>query len=156
MRINTGLLKQQIVKNHLKLTRQRREVFEMFVGMARHVTAEELYREVLRKHPGVGLATIYRTLNLFCGFGLAEARQFGDGHTRYDPVYNKHHHDHLICTRCGKITEFENQHIERLQEQVARRHHFLIRQHKLELYGYCSECQPRESAKPSERKRVEV
>ena len=141
VRIKTGLLQAQISKNHLRLTRQRREVFEVFAGMARHVTAEEVWREATKRTPGVGLSTIYRTLNLFCRFGLAEARQFGDRHTRYDPVYNKQHHDHLICTRCGRITEFENRHIERLQEQVARRHHFRIQEHKLELYGLCSGCQ---------------
>jgi Fur family ferric uptake transcriptional regulator len=140
MRAKAGMLQAQISKNHLRLTRQRREVFEVFASMARHVTAEEVWREAAKRTPGVGLSTIYRTLNLFCRFGLAEARQFGDGHTRYDPVYNKHHHDHLICTRCGRITEFENQHIERLQEQVARRHHFRIQEHKLELYGLCSTC----------------
>jgi Fur family ferric uptake transcriptional regulator len=145
MRARAGVLQAQISKNHLRLTRQRCEVFDVFTGMARHVTAEEVYREVLKKDPQVGLSTIYRTLNLFCRFGLAEARQFGDGHTRYDPVYNKHHHDHLICTGCGRITEFENQHIERLQEQVARRHHFHIREHKLELYGLCAGCGGREA-----------
>jgi len=136
----TAVLKTQIVKNHLRLTRQRQEIFRAFTGMARHVTAEEVYREVSKKDHRVGLATIYRTLGLFCRFGLAEARQFGDGHTRYDPVYDKHHHDHLICTECGAITEFENEHIERLQEQVARRHRFVIREHKLELYGHCADC----------------
>lgn len=140
MRANPGLLQSQIAKNHLKLTRQRREIFDVFAGMARHVTAEELYREASRKGPGIGLSTIYRTLNLFCRVGLAEARQFGDGHTRYDPIYNKHHHDHLICTRCGKIAEFENLAIERLQETVARKHRFVIHNHKLELYGLCAKC----------------
>jgi len=140
---NASLLKTQIAKNRLRFTRQRQEIFKTFVGMARHVTADELHREVVKKEGRVGLSTIYRTLGLFCRFGLAEARQFGDGHTRYDPVYDKHHHDHLICTRCGEITEFENQHIERLQEQVARRHHFVIREHKLELYGLCADCHER-------------
>jgi len=134
------LLQTQIAKNHLRFTRQRREIFEAFAGMARHVTAEEVYREVGKATPRIGLSTIYRTLNLFCRVGLAQARQFGDGHTRYDPVYNKPHHDHLICTRCGQITEFENRHIERLQEQVARRHRFHIQEHKLELYGLCARC----------------
>ncbi|HTP41378.1 MAG TPA: transcriptional repressor [Nitrospiria bacterium] len=142
-----AVLKQQISKNHLRFTRQRQEIFRAFTGMARHVTAEEVYREVQKKDHRVGLSTIYRTLGLFCRFGLAEARQFGDGHTRFDPVYDKHHHDHLICTECGGITEFENQHIERLQEQVARRHRFVIHQHKLELYGLCANCHDRASGR---------
>lgn len=144
---SAALLRTQIVKNHLRFTRQRQEIFRAFVGMARHVTAEEVYREVSKKESRIGLSTIYRTLGLFCRFGLAEARQFGDGHTRYDPVHDKHHHDHLICTQCGEITEFENQHIERLQEQVARRHRFVIREHKLELYGLCADCHGHASAK---------
>jgi len=141
----TAVLKNQISKNHLRFTRQRQQIFKAFTGMARHVTAEEVYREVQKKDHRVGLSTIYRTLGLFCRFGLAEARQFGDGHTRFDPVYDKHHHDHLICTECGEITEFENQHIERLQVQVARRHRFVIREHKLELYGLCASCHGRAS-----------
>jgi Fur family transcriptional regulator, ferric uptake regulator len=152
MRPHPGLLQRQISKNHLKLTRQRREIFEAFIGMARHVTAEELYQEVAKRTPRVGLATIYRTLNLLCRFGMAEVRQFGDGHARYDPIYNKHHHDHLICTQCGKIVEFENQRIEQLQERVARRHQFVILRHKLELYGHCRECQSREGSRRSIRK----
>jgi Fur family ferric uptake transcriptional regulator len=144
---NTALLRTQIARNRLRFTRQRQEIFKAFVGMARHVTADEVYREVLKKESRVGLSTIYRTLGLFCRFGLAEARQFGDGHTRYDPVYDKHHHDHLICTQCGEITEFENQHIERLQEQVARRHRFVIQEHKLELYGLCVDCHGHASGK---------
>ncbi|HXZ25883.1 MAG TPA: transcriptional repressor, partial [Nitrospiria bacterium] len=142
-----AVLKQQISKNHLRFTRQRQEIFRAFTGMSRHVTAEEVYREVQKKDHRVGLSTIYRTLGLFCRFGLAEARQFGDGHTRYDPVYDKHHHDHLICTECGEITEFENRHIERLQEQVARRHRFVIRELKLELYGLCVDCHGRASGR---------
>jgi Fur family ferric uptake transcriptional regulator len=145
--INPTVLRTQITKNHLRFTRQRQEIFKAFTGMARHVTAEEIYREVSKKDHRVGLSTIYRTLGLFCRFGLAEARQFGDGHTRYDPVYDKHHHDHLICTECGEITEFENQSIERLQEQVARRHRFVIRAHKLELYGLCADCHGRASGR---------
>jgi len=144
---NPALLRPHIVRNRLRFTRQRQEIFTAFVGMARHVTAEELYREMSKKEGKIGLSTIYRTLGLFCRFGLAEARQFGDGYTRYDPVYDKHHHDHLICTGCGAITEFENQHIERLQEQVARRHRFVIREHKLELYGLCGDCHGQVSGK---------
>ena len=156
MRAQTALLQAQITKNHLKLTRQRREIFQVFTGMARHVTAEELYQEFMKKNRTVGLSTIYRTLNLFCQFGLAEMRQFGDGHARYDPVYNKHHHDHLICTECGKIAEFENQRIEELQERVARRHHFLIQAHKLELYGLCANCQSHKSGRRPSKKGVDA
>ncbi len=88
----------------------------------------------------MGLATVYRTLNILCQCGLAQQRHFGDARTLYDNVSNKSHHDHLICTDCGKIVEFENPAIERLQELVAKKNRFSIYSHKLELYGLCARC----------------
>ena len=132
------VLKDHLAKHQLKLTRQREHILDMFLKME-HITAEQMYRSLSRKDPRIGLATIYRTLNLFCEAGLAQARHFGT-QTHYDNVAHKGHHDHLICTGCGKIVEFENCDIERLQEEVARRNGFTIQTHKLELYGLCSSC----------------
>ena len=125
----------------MKVTRERRAVLKAFLEADRHVTVEELHDQVKRVNRSVGLATIYRTLNLFCQCGLVEQRQFGDGHTRYELVYNVKHHDHLICTGCGKIIEFENQNIETLQDAVAKKNRFRVFHHKLEMYGHCSECE---------------
>jgi Fur family transcriptional regulator, ferric uptake regulator len=132
------LLKDHLAKHQLKLTRQREQILSVFLKME-HISAEGMYRLLARKYPHIGLATIYRTLNLFCQAGLAQARHFGT-QTQYDNVSHKGHHDHLICTGCGKIVEFENCDIERLQQEVARRHGFTIETHKLELYGLCSSC----------------
>ena len=132
------LLKDHLAKHQLKLTRQREYILQAFL-QNEHITAEQMYRLLAKKDPHIGLATIYRTLNLFCEAGLAQARHFGS-QTQYDNVAHKGHHDHLICTGCGKIVEFENQEIERLQEQVANRNGFTIKTHKLELYGLCSHC----------------
>jgi Fur family ferric uptake transcriptional regulator len=133
-----SVLKDHLTKHQLKLTRQREYILQAFL-QNEHITAEQMYRLLAKKDPHIGLATIYRTLNLFCEAGLAQARHFGS-QTQYDNVAHKGHHDHLICTGCGKIMEFENQEIERLQEQVASRHGFTIKTHKLELYGFCSHC----------------
>ncbi|MBI4400767.1 MAG: transcriptional repressor [Nitrospirae bacterium] len=133
-----GVLKDHLAKHQLKLTRQREQILNVFLKME-HVTAEQIYRMLAKKDPHIGLATIYRTLNLFCDAGLAQARHFG-AQTQYDNVSHKGHHDHLICTACGKIVEFENCDIERLQEEVATRNGFTIQTHKLELYGLCSSC----------------
>jgi Fur family ferric uptake transcriptional regulator len=132
------LLKDHLAKHQLKLTRQREQILSVFLKME-HISAEGMYRLLAKKYPHIGLATIYRTLNLFCQAGLAQARHFGT-QTQYDNVSHKGHHDHLICTGCGKIVEFENCDIERLQEEVARRNGFTIETHKLELYGLCSSC----------------
>ena len=133
-----AVLKEHLAKRQLKLTRQREHILTAFLKM-QHVTAEQMYRQLARKDPHIGLATVYRTLNLFCEAGLAQARHFGT-QTQYDNVTHKGHHDHLICTSCGRIVEFENCEIERLQEEVARKHGFRIQTHKLELYGLCSAC----------------
>lgn len=132
------LLKDHLAKHQLKLTRQREQILSVFLKME-HISAEGMYRLLAKKYPHIGLATIYRTLNLFCQAGLAQARHFGT-QTQYDNVSHKGHHDHLICTGCGKIVEFENCDIERLQQEVARKHGFTIETHKLELYGLCSSC----------------
>jgi len=133
-----SVLQEHLSKHQLKLTRQREQILAVFLRME-HITAEQMYRLLTKKDPHIGLATIYRTLNLFCEAGLAQARHFG-AQTQYDNVAHKGHHDHLICTSCGKIVEFENCDIERLQEEVAAKNGFTIQTHKLELYGLCSSC----------------
>lgn len=132
------LLRDHLAKHHLKVTKQREVILDAFLRNE-HVTAEQLYRMLGRHKPHIGLATIYRTLNLLCESGIAQERHFGS-QTHYDNVVHKRHHDHMICTQCGAIIEFENCDIERLQDQVAARHGFTISTHKLELYGLCSQC----------------
>lgn len=126
-------LKQHLTKNNLKLTRQRENILISFLKME-HVTAEQMYRMLAKKDPHIGLATVYRTLKLLCETGLAQEQHFGT-QTQFDNVSHKGHHDHLICSVCDKIIEFENCQIEELQEEVARDNGFTIRTHKLELYG---------------------
>ncbi|UCE63826.1 MAG: transcriptional repressor [Nitrospirota bacterium] len=132
------LLKQHLSKHNLKLTRQREHILNAFLKME-HVTAEQMYHLLAKKDPHIGLATIYRTLKLFCETGLAQERHFGT-QTQFDNVAQKGHHDHMICTSCGKIVEFQNCQIEKLQEEVATKNGFSIQTHKLELYGLCGNC----------------
>ncbi|PLX72865.1 MAG: transcriptional repressor [Desulfuromonas sp.] len=124
----------------LKSTRQRELVLDEFLGDGRHFSTEELYLRLRKKHPSIGYATVYRTLRLFAECGIAQQRHFGDGQTRYESVARDEHHDHLICTGCGKIVEFENSQIEELQHKVAIEHGFTIENHRLELYGLCNDC----------------
>ncbi|MCG3778425.1 MAG: Ferric uptake regulation protein [Nitrospira sp.] len=131
-------LTEHLGKHQLKLTRQRELILGAFLRQE-HITAEAMYHQLAKSDPHLGLATIYRTLNLFCDAGLAQARHFGS-QTQYDNIAHKGHHDHLICTNCQKIVEFENEEIEQLQEDVARKNGFTITTHRLELYGLCSRC----------------
>ena len=131
----------------LRSTRQRDIILDAFLAADRHISIEELYRKLRAKHSGIGYATVYRTLKLFAESGIARETQFGDGQTRYEHVVAGEHHDHLVCTRCGAIVEFENEKIEDLQIRVARSHGFEVESHKLELYGRCERC--RRGAAPS-------
>lgn len=135
------VLRDYLAANGLKSTRQREAIFEIFRSLPGHVSVEDLYQRVREKHPEIGYATVYRTLKLLKKCGLAEEHHFADGYARYESfnVGESEHHDHLICVQCGHITEFENDEIERLQEQVAASLGFTVTEHKMELYGVCRE-----------------
>lgn len=133
-------LKAYIAKHGLKTSRQRELIAEVFFASTGHLSVDQLLERVRVQDPHVGQATVYRTMKLLAEVGLAGARHFGDGHTRYEPVQSAEHHDHLICTSCGRIVEFHNPQIEELQARVANRHGFVVTQHKLELYGMCADC----------------
>jgi len=129
-----------IEEKGLKSTTQRDEIVNAFFNLKEHVSIEELHHKVQKKNPKIGYTTVYRTLKLLTESGLAHERQFGDGQARYEPVTTEEHHDHLICLKCGAIMEFENKKIEKLQDDVAKQHGFEVKNHKLELYGYCKKC----------------
>ena len=131
---------QHLTRAGLKATRQRELIARAFFATNTHISAETLYRRVSGRDRRIGLVTVYRTLKLLKEAGLAHERQFGEGRALFEHASSERHHDHIICTDCGKITEFENCEIEALQEQVARRFAFTLRYHKLELYGFCREC----------------
>ncbi|MFQ5717226.1 MAG: Fur family transcriptional regulator [Nitrospinales bacterium] len=134
------VLEDYISQNNLKVTRQRRAVLKAFLNCENHVSAEELYRVVSAVEPKIGLATVYRTLALLIQSQLASELDFGDGQKRYEHKFMHSHHDHMICTQCGKIIEFHHPLIEKFQDEVARRNGFTITSHKLSLFGFCKEC----------------
>lgn len=121
----------------LKSTRQRDLIAEVFFGEHGHLTIDELLARVRERNSKIGYATVYRTMKLLTECGLAALRQFGDGQRVYELAADTAHHDHLICVECGKVLEFENEEIERLQDKVARSFGFTLVRHKLELYGLC-------------------
>jgi Fur family ferric uptake transcriptional regulator len=135
------MLKAQLAQRGLKSTRQRSLIVDTFLSAKGHLDVDALLAQVRRADPRISAATVYRTMKLLAELGIAHAQRFGDGHTRYESAVDRHHHDHLICTKCGNIIEFENDRIEALQDSVARRHGFKVTRHKLELYGFCQSCQ---------------
>ncbi len=133
-------LNDHLAQHGLRHTQQRDVILGEFLRRHEHVTVEDLWHRVRKVDPAIGYATVYRTLKLFTECGIAYKREFGDAGARYEGT-TEHHHDHMICTRCGKIIEFENEAIERLQEKVCRERSFQMRSHKMELYGLCQKCQ---------------
>jgi Fur family ferric uptake transcriptional regulator len=136
-----AMLDKYMAERGLKSTRQRALIVDTFFQAGGHVSVEDVWSRVRKLDARVSVATVYRTMKLLAESGLAHARNFGDGQTRYEAAIGREHHDHLICTSCGKIIEFENDRIEAMQEMVAKRHGFRVTSHKMELYGLCRDCQ---------------
>ena len=134
------VLESYITEHKLKITKQRRTVLNVFLECNSHVSVEELYSIVSEQEPKIGLATIYRTLALLTKSGLALEMDFGDGQKRYESSFMSAHHDHMVCTECGKIIEFNHPLIEKYQEEIAIQNGFKITSHKLDLFGHCSNC----------------
>ncbi|NNF99091.1 MAG: Fur family transcriptional regulator [Desulfobacteraceae bacterium] len=136
----------------------RFKVLEAFLKTEQHLTADEMTS--LLGTEGIDLEPefIRDTLKLMCRYGFADKNRFNNGELRYEHRHLGQHHDHMICTKCGLIFEFENHRLEQLQAQIAGDHGFHLLQHKMELYGICTDClkerallMPLVSAKQGER-----
>jgi Fur family transcriptional regulator, ferric uptake regulator len=136
----------EIFHNHLKRTRlkrtdQRDLILDVFLDTEGHVSIEDLYDLVKKRDPTVGFTTVYRTMKLMTEAGLAREVRFIDGRARYEHEYKHQHHDHLICTECGGLIEFYSPEIEELQERIAGKYNFMIRDHSHRIFGICASCQ---------------
>ncbi len=131
------LLANYIRENNLKNTRQRDAILEVFLSTDGHASIDSLLAKVQVVNPAVGYATVYRALKLFVTAGIASERRFGDGPALYEPAELGDHHDHLICTLCGRIFEFEDQVIEDRQEEVAKALGLKLTNHRMTLWGEC-------------------
>lgn len=122
---------------NLKQSKQRNIVIECLLDLKEHISAEDLHQYVRSRNNNTGLATVYRTLNLLKDAGLVEQKHFMDGKSVFEVISPDSHHDHLICTLCERVIEFENDAIERLQEKVAAQFGFRLKDHRLDLFGEC-------------------
>lgn len=127
--------------NNYKLTAQRRDILDVLVGNSgKHFSAEELYAEVKKINPDIGLATVYRTLELMCQLGIAHQLDFDTNYKRYELNLEGDHHHHLICVDCGKIVEFTDQDMEDFEKRLEKDYDFRIIDHNIKVFGYCKEC----------------
>ena len=144
-----GLLekfKELLKKNSLKFTKQRELILKFLYQNKGHYTPEDIYMLLKQQHPDVniGIATVYRTLTLLEESHIVSSISFGIQGKKYELGLKKHH-DHLICTQCGKIIEFYDDIIEERQEEIAKKFNFKMTDHTMKIVGICEACQKAES-----------
>lgn len=146
MAVEKGNFRQLLKDKGLKVTRQRLTVLEAIASRPEeHLTAEEIFALVKVDCPDIGLATVYRTIQLLSELHLVDRINFDDGFVRYEmgsvpERSQKHRHHHLICMKCGKVISFQDDLLEGLEAKIAATTGFYVVNHEVKLYGYCVEC----------------
>lgn len=137
----------------LKATGPRMKILELFQriseqgeGVVRHLSAEDVYRMLVEEKSDIGLATVYRVLTQFETAGILVRHHFDSGRATYELAEGQHH-DHIVCLRCGRVEEFVDVDIERMQKSVARKYGYELCDHSLILYGICEACRKEEELK---------
>ena len=133
-----------VLKNKgMKYTEQRAVILQILLNIDDHLNAEEVHRIVKEKYPeqNIGIATVYRTLNFLEDVNLISSISFGKDGKKYEGNVSREHHDHIICTSCGKIVEFFDEDIEKRQEDIASQNGFKITDHTMQIFGICENCQ---------------
>lgn len=129
---------------HQPITRQRDLVAETVLRSPDHLSVEEIQRRLKEQGEPIGLATIYRALEVLVASGLVKVHDFGEGFKRFEPSGSAAGHEHLICLRCGRVLEFSNEQLERMLPVIADEHHFQHQRHRVEIFGVCRDCQGRD------------
>lgn len=122
----------------------RLTVLEVFLRTEHHVTVQELADLVHRQNPSLDVDFVKETVDLMCHYGFAKQNRFNNGEFRYEHLHLGQHHDHMICTKCKGIFEFQNEAMEQLQLKIAAESGFHMLQHRMELYGICRQCMARQ------------
>lgn len=142
-REETDKLKEQLKGQGYKLTPQRRAVLDVVIdNEGKHLSTEEIYDIVKKGCPEIGLATVYRTLQLLEKMGVICRMNFDDGCNRYELVHKDedHQHHHLVCLTCGSVEEVEGDLLDDLEKKIESKYDFNITNHSVKFFGYCSKC----------------
>ncbi len=138
-------LREKLYEKNYKMTPQRKEILQVFADDAnnKHLSAEEVHEILQAKNFDFGLATVYRNVELLNELGILSKIEFGDGRARYelsstDPQVHNHHH--LICLKCKKVIEFDEDLLDDLEKFISKKADFKIVNHEVKFFGYCSEC----------------
>lgn len=130
---------------NMNMTAQRRAILDRFLDCGSHLTSEELYEKVRETDPGVGHATVFRTLKLLEESGVARLVRFKDGLMRYECALGREHHDHMVCDECGKEFEVSAPELNALLKKLAEREEFQLTGHTTYLSGICAGCRKKRS-----------
>jgi len=128
-------------ERNLPVTAPRMAIADVLLNADRHYSAEELEAELRARGAKVGTATVYRTIDVLVESGLVVERDFGEGFRRFEPARDIPHHEHLLCTSCGRVEEFRDERLERMTTLVAESRGFARQRHRLVIYGVCRDCQ---------------
>lgn len=142
--IDFNALKEDLKKKGCKLTPQRRAIVDTIIdNEGKHLTAEEIYDEVKKVCPEIGLATVYRTIILLEELAVICRLDLNDGCSRYELVHKNetHRHHHLVCNICNKVQEVQDDLLEELEEDIEKQYGFKILDHSVKFFGLCDECQ---------------
>ena len=134
------VFKKYLTSRKLKFTAERQAILDRVFENHKHFEADELLVDLRLNDMKISKATIYRTLALLVKSGLLREVIFGERHAHYEHVYGHEHHDHLVCNNCGKIIEFTEHRIEKLQDEVCRKNKFKVDSHRLQIQGLCEDC----------------
>lgn len=137
-------LKKRIREHKYKFTTQRQIILQAFLSSKEnHLSAEDIYEMVRGENPDIGLATVYRSLELFTSLDLVKKLDFGDGRSRYELNDHNlsHSHHNLICLGCGRVIEFTSDFAEEIRSRIKKKNGFNIVDYQLKFYGYCKDCQ---------------
>ncbi|GFN36026.1 Fur family transcriptional regulator [Tepidimicrobium xylanilyticum] len=144
MEINMEEMKEKFKEEGYKLTTQRRAILDAIIeNHEKHLSPEEVYDIVKAKYPEIGIATVYRTLQLLEKLNIIYRVNFDDGYNRYELCNDSenHQHHHLICLECGKVMEVKLDLLESLEKQIEEQNNFKIINHNVKFFGYCADCQ---------------
>jgi Fur family ferric uptake transcriptional regulator len=142
-----GILHQHLKRVGLKHTAQRDTILRTFLETREHLSTDELHRLVKKKDAKIGYTTVYRTLKLLAECGLASEVAFHDGIARYEHQYNRRSHHHMVCTDCGSSVEFFSNEVEKLEQEIGRKYHYMTTRHTFQIYGVCEECRKKTAAR---------
>ncbi|MEE8341261.1 MAG: Fur family transcriptional regulator [Candidatus Neomarinimicrobiota bacterium] len=134
------ILKEILHKEGLRYTKPRQAIWNELRSSNEHRDAEEILFTLRKRGLRISRATIYRTIDVLVKYDLIDKLDIGDGRSRFEYNDKYLHHDHLICTSCGKIVEFHDGKIEKIQSKIAKHHKFQLLHHNHQLFGICEEC----------------